>query len=253
MSEEATCYILAPHAHFRPPIGHFVPKLNTKNATTTAFLDMVTGMAEDFRPIQYPLQIFDFGNNIHFSVSGLRVSTPLFTLPSSGRQTCHWHPRCTLLGCQIIANNVFECSYLALDREGLRRVYLELNDILLKGEYYLITYAVVPSFKDWQFAHGRIPSSWPEWPCERIYTNILTNAGLLSSQRFQEQIFAKPFVTSGYLRQMIQLHVSTDADSEQQKWNTQFIDGEQLVNLFTVETDRIVQHHKRGDILPGVW
>ncbi|KKZ66495.1 hypothetical protein EMCG_07775 [[Emmonsia] crescens] len=45
-------------------------------------------------------------------------------------------------------------------------------------------------------------------------------------------LFARPFVTMGFPRQVIQLHVSTDADNVQVNWKAQFFSGEPLKSLY---------------------
>jgi hypothetical protein len=48
---------------------------------------------------------------------------------------CH---RTALLACQVIANNAFATSYLALDKEGRQRVHVSADGILTEEAYYLV-------------------------------------------------------------------------------------------------------------------
>ncbi|KAH7000492.1 hypothetical protein EDB80DRAFT_765749 [Ilyonectria destructans] len=71
-----------------------------------------------------------------------------------------------LLACQIVANNAFVTGYLASDDKGTRRADTGPDSVLTQSEYWFFVqdddeYPVVPSFRDWQFPHDRLPSFWP--------------------------------------------------------------------------------------------
>lgn len=96
------------------------------------------------------------------------------------------HHRTVLTAGAIIANNAFKQAYLTRDQAGNERVAAGLDDILEPGDYWLhlrheelspspggvnssastphsqapSPYPVVPSFRDWRFPHGRLPSEW---------------------------------------------------------------------------------------------
>lgn len=64
-----------------------------------------------------------------------------------------------------MANNAFD-GYLSLDRQGLDRVPCSTVLLTAATEYYFIvpgdlSYAIVPSFQDWEFPRRRIPDSFP--------------------------------------------------------------------------------------------
>ncbi|KAF5590036.1 endoglucanase type C [Fusarium pseudoanthophilum] len=64
----------------------------------------------------------------------------------------------------IVANNAFEKGYLARDERGKDRVSDD-ETILLQRDYWFFVegddrYAIVPSFRDWQFPHDRLPEWW---------------------------------------------------------------------------------------------
>ncbi|KAF5629993.1 endoglucanase type C [Fusarium tjaetaba] len=64
----------------------------------------------------------------------------------------------------IVANNAFEKGYLARDERGKDRVSSD-ETILLQRDYWFFVegddrYAIVPSFRDWQFPHDRLPEWW---------------------------------------------------------------------------------------------
>ncbi|GAB1312271.1 hypothetical protein MFIFM68171_02481 [Madurella fahalii] len=80
------------------------------------------------------------------------------------------HHRTALSASQIVANNAFD-GFLALDAAGAERVdaSVPLDGVLMANEYYFIVpgsritrYPIVPSFRGWQFPHGRIPDFWPQ-------------------------------------------------------------------------------------------
>ncbi|EGU78175.1 hypothetical protein FOXB_11325 [Fusarium oxysporum f. sp. conglutinans Fo5176] len=74
------------------------------------------------------------------------------------------HYLTALTACQIVANNAFEKGYLARDERGKDRVSDD-ETILLQRDYWFFVegddrYAIVPSFRDWQFPHDRLPEWW---------------------------------------------------------------------------------------------
>lgn len=97
-----------------------------------------------------------------------------------------------LLACQIIANNAFATSYLASDDKGTRCADTGPDSVLTQREYWFFVqgdgkralpyspisntnegideYPVIPSFRDWQFPHNRLPSFWPLQTTESIST-----------------------------------------------------------------------------------
>jgi hypothetical protein len=48
------------------------------------------------------------------------------------------HHKTALTACQIVAGNVFDAGYLALDRAGLQRVTTSLDDLLTEDSYYFV-------------------------------------------------------------------------------------------------------------------
>ncbi|KAH8679276.1 hypothetical protein BGZ61DRAFT_310947, partial [Ilyonectria robusta] len=73
-----------------------------------------------------------------------------------------------LLACQIVANNAFATGYLASDDKGTRCADTDPDSVLTRSEYCFFVqgdgkheYPVVPSFRDWQFPHDRLPPFWP--------------------------------------------------------------------------------------------
>ncbi|KKZ61392.1 hypothetical protein EMCG_03998 [[Emmonsia] crescens] len=128
---------------------------------------------EHFQRPQIPKLNLLAANNIkflhpHYSWKNILLSLPRVDQNPAGKLGVHHQT--ALIGCQIVANNVFDRSYLSLDKEGIQRVDRTIgsDEVLTDNEYYLIVpdvdapYPVVPSFSDWQFPHGGIPSSWPE-------------------------------------------------------------------------------------------
>ncbi|KAF5647353.1 endoglucanase type c [Fusarium sp. NRRL 25303] len=92
----------------------------------------------------------------------------LFCLPRVDYNTteCTFgvHYLTALTACQIVANNAFEKGYLAKDERGKDRVSDD-ESILLQRDYWFFVegddrYAIVPSFRDWQFPHDRLPEWW---------------------------------------------------------------------------------------------
>lgn len=106
---------------------------------------------------------------------------------SPASDTIGVHHRTALVACQIIAGNAFESGHFALDQQGEQTVDVDLDGILTEKCYYFMVgdgpsmslpplnikqithkhlplgkYPVVPSFRDWEFPHGRIPDSWPD-------------------------------------------------------------------------------------------
>ncbi|TGJ79475.1 hypothetical protein E0Z10_g9292 [Xylaria hypoxylon] len=110
------------------------------------------------------------------------------------------HHTTALVACQIVANNAFD-GVLSYDPEGTRPVCIRTdqddnsNIILEDNEYYFVVpssphaasenddnnkkepYAIVPSFEDWAFPHGRIPSLWRSIDSTWPNTNTLANDG----------------------------------------------------------------------------
>ncbi|RSL45308.1 hypothetical protein CEP51_016103 [Fusarium floridanum] len=81
-----------------------------------------------------------------------------------------------LLACQIVASNVFATGYLASDEKGIRRADTGPDSVLTQSEYWFFVegddeYPVVPSFRDWQFPHDRLPSFWPLRAAESLSTS----------------------------------------------------------------------------------
>ncbi|KAH8754170.1 hypothetical protein F5883DRAFT_574014 [Diaporthe sp. PMI_573] len=98
------------------------------------------------------------------------------------------HHRTVLTAGAIIANNAFNRAFLTHDQAGNERVAAGLDGILVPGDYWLhleheeaargpppprrgssassphsqtpAPYPVVPSFRDWRFPHGQLPSEW---------------------------------------------------------------------------------------------
>ncbi|KAF4974538.1 hypothetical protein FZEAL_8562 [Fusarium zealandicum] len=69
-----------------------------------------------------------------------------------------------LTACQIIANNAFEKGQLAKDSKGKNLITGD-DKVLVERDYWFFVegnerYPVVPSFKDWEFPHDRLPSWW---------------------------------------------------------------------------------------------
>ncbi|KAF5570516.1 endoglucanase type c [Fusarium phyllophilum] len=92
----------------------------------------------------------------------------LFCLPRVDYNTTEGafgvHYLTALTACQIVANNAFEKGYLARDERGKDRVSGD-ETILLQRDYWFFVegddrYAIVPSFRDWQFPHDRLPEWW---------------------------------------------------------------------------------------------
>ncbi|KAF5562051.1 endoglucanase type c [Fusarium napiforme] len=92
----------------------------------------------------------------------------LFCLPRVDYNTTEGafgvHYLTALTACQIVANNAFEKGYLARDERGKDRVSDD-ETILLQRDYWFFVegddrYAIVPSFRDWQFPHDRLPEWW---------------------------------------------------------------------------------------------
>ncbi|KAK5997712.1 hypothetical protein PT974_00068 [Cladobotryum mycophilum] len=111
------------------------------------------------------------GNKILFLHPGYGPAiNAIFSLPCVDRKgdgTHGVHHQTALTACRIVANNASN-GYLALDAKGDRRVD-EIEDVLTGNSYYFIVpgderYPIVPSFRDWQFPHQNIPSSWPQLP-----------------------------------------------------------------------------------------
>ncbi|KAH6975855.1 hypothetical protein EDB80DRAFT_757639 [Ilyonectria destructans] len=80
-----------------------------------------------------------------------------------------------LLACQIVASNAFATGYLASDDKGIRRADTGPDSVLTRSEYWFFVegddeYPVVPSFRDWQFPHDRLPSFWPLRAAESLST-----------------------------------------------------------------------------------
>lgn len=72
------------------------------------------------------------------------------------------HHLTALTACQILANNTFEKGKLAKDDEGKEFVD---GEYLVQRDYWFFVdgdarYPIVPSFKDWEFPHDRLPSWW---------------------------------------------------------------------------------------------
>lgn len=102
------------------------------------------------------------------------------------------HHRTALVACQIIANNAFNTGHFTLDKDGRQRANVPPDGILTDRIYYFIVgdgpsmpmfppilisastnsflppgqYPVVPSFRDWEFPHARIPHPWSQVPIE---------------------------------------------------------------------------------------
>jgi len=95
-----------------------------------------------------------------------------------------------LVACQIIADNAFETSRLALDAEGKQPVTVPLNDVLTHDEYYFVVdgytneqnpYPIAPSFQDWRFPHGRVPKSWTDPPLDDEESDPMCRVTLYTS------------------------------------------------------------------------
>lgn len=98
------------------------------------------------------------------------------------------HHGTALTACQIIANNAFDKGFLASDPAGNNRVHIPIDGLLTEKLYYFVIpnltgmyiildsyiiiitnnsfsilepYPVVPSFRDWEFPHDKLPDSWP--------------------------------------------------------------------------------------------
>ncbi|KAM0557037.1 hypothetical protein ACHAPJ_005717 [Fusarium lateritium] len=74
------------------------------------------------------------------------------------------HYLTALTACQIIANNAFERGRLARDSEG-KDIVSSDEKILMQRDYWFFVdgderYSVVPSFRDWQFPHDKLPDWW---------------------------------------------------------------------------------------------
>ncbi|KAF4971308.1 hypothetical protein FSARC_1827 [Fusarium sarcochroum] len=74
------------------------------------------------------------------------------------------HYLTALTACQIVANNAFETGKLARDPEGKDIVSCD-EKILMQRDYWFFVdgderYSIVPSFKDWQFPHDKLPAWW---------------------------------------------------------------------------------------------
>ncbi|KAF5019789.1 hypothetical protein F66182_8158 [Fusarium sp. NRRL 66182] len=75
------------------------------------------------------------------------------------------HYLTALTACQIIANNAFGEGWLARDEKGKDRVRAD-EKVLMQRDYWFFMdggeerYSIVPSFKDWQFPHDRLPDWW---------------------------------------------------------------------------------------------
>ncbi|KAK7407884.1 hypothetical protein QQX98_009943 [Neonectria punicea] len=109
-------------------------------------------------------------NKISFHHPGYsRPVNVLFCLPrvdpSPGRPGEYGvHARTALVACQIVANNAF-AGYLAADEKGTRRIEIDPRAVLTESDYWFFVdgddqYPIVPSFCDWEFPHGRLPSYW---------------------------------------------------------------------------------------------
>ncbi|RSL49846.1 hypothetical protein CEP51_015429 [Fusarium floridanum] len=93
----------------------------------------------------------------------------LFSLPRVDPDPAHpgsfgVHARTALVACQIVANNAFD-GYLAADEAGTSRVESDPQAVLTGSDYWFFVegdeqYPIVPSFRDWEFPHGRVPSCW---------------------------------------------------------------------------------------------
>lgn len=95
------------------------------------------------------------------------------TLPRSDQSEEGYgvHHGTALVACQIIGNNAFNKSRLALDQKGEHPVNLPFDDVLTHGEYYFVVdgpysmeepYPVVASFQDWACpGQHQIPATWP--------------------------------------------------------------------------------------------
>ncbi|KAF2453895.1 hypothetical protein BDY21DRAFT_354445 [Lineolata rhizophorae] len=107
----------------------------------------------------------------------------LFSLPCADRVSESGvygvHHRTALTACQIIANNAFT-GFLAVDAKGESRIDETIgpDEILTGREYFFVVegdvrYPVVPSFRDWEFPHHRVPDFWPHIPpAESLYNDV---------------------------------------------------------------------------------
>ncbi|KAF7548348.1 hypothetical protein G7Z17_g7113 [Cylindrodendrum hubeiense] len=99
----------------------------------------------------------------------LLVNLPQVDAVDSTGQPTGLHHRSALLACQIIAHNAFEKGKLYFDQDGKYPVIdkIPLDGALPDTSYFFILgsdpkyrYPVVPSFRDWQFPHDRIPETY---------------------------------------------------------------------------------------------
>ncbi|KAI1427090.1 hypothetical protein F5Y12DRAFT_738602 [Xylaria sp. FL1777] len=128
--------------------------------------------------------------------------------PSSQVRTCGLHHGTAIIACGIIANNAFNDAYLSYDAYGKKPVETSRDNMLKPGDYWLqltgkepptdipsnregtkdgtedgtepraadskeYKYPIVPSFRDWQFPHGKLPNEWqqPHNPPQPASTN----------------------------------------------------------------------------------
>ncbi|KAI1175098.1 hypothetical protein F4777DRAFT_551900 [Nemania sp. FL0916] len=87
------------------------------------------------------------------------------------------HHQTALTAGAIIANNAFGRAYFTYDQDGKEPVTTPLDGVLEPGNYYLQLknekntaspgetstaqpYPIVPTFADWQFPHGKLPTEW---------------------------------------------------------------------------------------------
>ncbi|KAI0105504.1 hypothetical protein GGR51DRAFT_560351 [Nemania sp. FL0031] len=120
--------------------------------------------------------------------------------PSSQVRIRGLHHGTAIIACGIIANNAFDDVYFSYDPYGLKRVGTPRDGMLTSGDYWLqltgreppsdvpsnkenteatprddkyYKYPIVPSFWDWQFPHGGLPSEWrrPHNPPNQLPSN----------------------------------------------------------------------------------
>lgn len=98
------------------------------------------------RPPSLPQAFPQFNESeIRFLHPGYECPMPvLFMLPRVDCETFEGalvygiHHKTALTACQIVAGNVFDAGYLALDRAGRQRVTASLDGLLTEDSYYFV-------------------------------------------------------------------------------------------------------------------